>query len=224
MELVNSTIVDVSIKEKLTESSVLGITDRHIMSEVDWSKIKNIGIIGIDEISIKKGYKDYITLITSRYHGEIRLLAVINSRKKAVIKGFLLSIPKHLKRSVEAICTDMYEGYINAAKEVFKKKMLIVVDRYHVAKLYRGGIDKYRQKILNKLKHELPSKEYKKLHGVMYILRRNNECLTKDEKEKLNTLFSYSSELAEAYRLALKLTQIFNTHMSKKDDLIKIKE
>ncbi|MBK8537999.1 MAG: transposase [Candidatus Competibacteraceae bacterium] len=35
----------------------------------------------------------------------------------------------------------MYVGFINAAKEVFWKKVQIVVDRFHVAKLYGKGLD-----------------------------------------------------------------------------------
>jgi hypothetical protein len=33
---------------------------------VNWDDISKIGLLGIDEISLKKGYKDFITLITSR--------------------------------------------------------------------------------------------------------------------------------------------------------------
>ncbi len=58
----------------------------------------------------------------------------------------------------------------------------------------------------------------------MYILRRNNECLIKNAKVILDNLFSHSSELAQAYGLAIKLTQIFNTHMSCDEALIKIKD
>lgn len=163
-------------------------------------------------------------MITSRREGNIKLLAILKGRKKATIKAFLKSIPDSLKKTVTAICTDMYDGYINAAKEVFKKKIIVVVDRFHVAKQYRGELDKYRQKILKQLKKELPNHEYEKLKGAMHILRRNNECLTKKEKETLNHLFSRAPELSEAYRLAIKLTQIFNTHMSRDEALVKIRE
>ncbi len=223
MELVNSTVVDVAVKESLTESSIMGIVNRHVESSVDWNSINIIDVLGIDEIALKKGYKDYITLVTSRHDNNIRLLAVLKGKKKATIKAFFKSIPTRLKKTVRAICTDMCDGYINAAKSIFKKKMIIVVDRYHVAKLYRGELDKYRQKILKQLKRELPTHEYEKLKGAMHILRRNNECLTKKEKVILDNLFSHAPELAEAYRLVIKLTQIFNTHMSRDEGLIKIK-
>ncbi len=156
MELVNSTVADVAIKASLTESSVMGLIDRHVESSVNWNSMSTINVLGIDEIALKKGYQDYITLISSRHEGNIRLLAVLKGKKQAAIKAFFKSMPSRLKKTVTAICTGMCDGYINAAQSVFKKKTIIVVDRYHVAKLYRGELDQYRQKILKQLKCELP--------------------------------------------------------------------
>ncbi len=224
LELVNSAVVDVSIKENITEEMVLGILDRHIQSSIDWSLIRYLGIIGIDEISLKKGYQDYVTVITHRHHGKITLLAVLKGRKKSTIKDFFNNIPKQLKKTVDAICTDLYDGYVQAAKEVFKKKTIIVIDRFHVATLYRGELDKFRQKILHQLKQELSAEDYEKLKGATHILRRNNECLSKEEKVILNELFSLSFELMEAYRLAIKLTHIFNSHLTKKEALVRFQE
>jgi Transposase len=34
---------------------------------------------------------------------------------------------------------------VNAAKEGLGKRVKIVIDRFHVAKLYRSGVDKLRQ-------------------------------------------------------------------------------
>jgi len=115
----------------------------------------------------------------------------------------------------------MYTGYINAAKEVFKTPVVIIVDRYHVAKLYRTAVDKFRQQILKELKQNLPAKEYDKIKHVTHILRRANECLSKKDKEKLEMVLSNSHELSEAYRLTLKLTHIFNTHQDPEEVLDK---
>jgi hypothetical protein len=51
----------------------------------------------------------------------------------------------------------MYDGFINAAKEVFGKKVCIVADRFHVAKLYHDGLEDLRKKELRRLKHERPA-------------------------------------------------------------------
>ena len=50
------------------------------------------------------------------------------------------------------MCGDRYEGYINAVKEVLGKGIQIIVDRFHVAKLYPKGLDDLRKKKLKRLK------------------------------------------------------------------------
>jgi hypothetical protein len=48
----------------------------------------------------------------------------------------------------------MYEGFVNAAKEVFGKRVKIVRDRFHVAKLYRSGLESLRKHECTRLKQE----------------------------------------------------------------------
>ncbi len=166
------------MKSNLTTESVLGILDRLVAKEIDWSTIEYIGALAIDEIALKKGHKDYVTMVSCRVDVVIRVLAILKGRKKATIKAFFKSIPKSLKKTVEAICVDMHTGYINVAKEVFKNSALIVIDRFHVAKLYRGELDKYHQKILKEFKQVLSVSEYKKITGATRLLRKKNEALT----------------------------------------------
>ncbi|MGZ8218289.1 helix-turn-helix domain-containing protein [Methylomagnum sp.] len=61
--LINSTIQDVSIKHDIGPDAIVGILDRHVQSKVNWDNIKTIGIIGIDEISLKKGHRDFVTIV-----------------------------------------------------------------------------------------------------------------------------------------------------------------
>ena len=46
----------------------------------------------------------------------------------------------------------MYDGFINAAKEVFPKKVMIVVDRFDLEKSYRNELEKLRKKEMKRLK------------------------------------------------------------------------
>ena len=55
-EVVNSTVEDVRLKEDLSYDAVLGIIDRHIHKGVDWKTITRLDVIGLDEISLKKGH------------------------------------------------------------------------------------------------------------------------------------------------------------------------
>lgn len=135
-ELINSTVADVSRKEAVDYHVVERLIDRYVESEIDFSSIQALGILGIDEISIKKGYRYFVTLITYRVNNKVHILGVIEGRKKADVVAFLRKIPGRLRKSVLAVCCDLHDGYMNACKEVFKKNVPIVADRFHVRKLY----------------------------------------------------------------------------------------
>jgi transposase len=59
------------------------------------------------------------------------------------------------------VCSDLYAGFINAAKEVFGRKTYVCADRFHVTKLYRNGLDSLRKKEMKRLKKELSADQYK---------------------------------------------------------------
>jgi transposase len=215
LQLINSTVSDVCIKEQFGYEAVMGIIKRRLEVEIDWSKVERLDTIGIDEITLKKGHQDYVTIVTGRIGDKLLILGVLKDKEKATVKAFLKSIPKRIRRQVKAVCSDMYEGFINAVKEVFSKKVKIVVDRFHVAKLYRGCVDNLRMKELKRLKKELPEEEYKKLKGVMWLLRKREEDLKVEDKETLRLLFKHSPALKFAYESSNELTAIFNANLSK---------
>jgi transposase len=214
LELVNSTVEDVRIKKDLGYGAVEAIIERRIERQVDWKQMKELGVLGIDEIALKKGHKDFVTIVSAKVNGELVILAVLKDRLKATVKEFLLSIPKRLRRTVTAVCSDLYEGFINAAKEVFGEKV-IVVDRFHVAKLYRTRLDKLRIKELKRLKQILSPQDYQRLKNVMWILRKQYNELTEEEREVLEYLFEHSPDLRLAYEFCNELTDIFNEALVK---------
>lgn len=213
--LINSTALDVARKEHLTYDEVEGALNRQIDTKINWNIFDKIPIIGLDEIALRKGHKDFVTVITARIGVETKILAILPDRKKETVKAFLLSIPASLRKTVKTICSDMYEGYLNAAKEVFGKKARVVVDRFHIAKTYRKGVDDLRKKELRRLKKELSDAEYKKLRGAMWALRKKEEKLSDDEKVVLRNVFHHSPALENAYYRQKSLTDIFERNITK---------
>jgi len=126
----------VSRKENVDYHAVDHLIDRYVEEEINFSKIESLGILGLDEISMKKGYRDFVTLITYRIHDKVHILGVVEGREKDEIICFLRKIPRRLRNTIQAACCDLYEGYMNACKEGFKKKVPVVADRFHVRKLY----------------------------------------------------------------------------------------
>jgi len=222
LSLINSTVSDISIKEQLGYEAIMGIINRHISNAVEWSKIGTVKTLGIDEISLKKGHKDFVTIITGYADEHLAILGVIQGRKKEDVKAFLSRMPCKLRKKVKCVCTDMYDGYINAAKEVFGSKVRITVDRFHVAKLYRKGLEQVRKKEMKLLKDKLPESEHKEFKGVMWSLRKRETELTDDEKITLEALFKHIPTLGLAHALCNELTSIFDSNINKSNAKTKI--
>lgn len=172
-------------------------------------------MLGIDEVSLKKGHQDFVAIVTGRSDDKIQVLGVLKDRSKQTVKQFLSSIPKRLRISVRYVCTDRYDGFINAAKEVFGKRVRIVADRFHVAKLYREGLENLRKKELRRLQRALSTGEYQKLKGAMWALRKKAADLTDEEKTILEKLFEYSPRLQQAHVFRDPLTAIFDKYITR---------
>lgn len=216
LSLVNSTLEDVAIKNNLSADTISRILKQEISQKVNWAEFQRLGLIGVDEIALKKGYKDYLTIITSKQqNNKVRILAVLEGREKETVKEFLKEIPSKLKKTITGYCCDMNEGFINAAKEALKSTP-IIIDRFHVAKLYRKCLVNLRQSELLRLRKALSSAKYKELKVAISILRRNVELVSKQERIELEKLFKLSPKLRSGYRLCRQLTSIYNSKIGKK--------
>ena len=183
---------------------------------MDWSEFEDLEIIGVDEIALKKGHRDFVTIVSVRLrNGTNRVLGVLEDRKKETVRKFFRSIPKDLRKTVRVFCTDLYDGFIGAAKEFFGRKIRIVADRFHVAKLYRKGLDDLRKKEMKRLKKSLPKEEYKSFKTVMWVLRKSVDDLTEADIAVIKTLQPHAPELVMAYLLCLTLTNIFESQITK---------
>ncbi len=222
--LINSTVEDVSIKESLGYEAVMGIIDKHIAKEVDWEKFQRLERLGLDEIALKKGHKHYVTIVTTRVGQRTVLLGVLKDRKKETVEAFLRVIPKRLRDTLASVCCDMYDGFVSAVKNVLGEDIKIVIDRFHVAKSYREGIDNLRKQELKRLKKELPQQDYKKLKGAMWALRKAKDELTEEELRVLACLFIFSPSLKLAYQFSNELTDIFNQNHTKKEAIRTIED
>jgi transposase len=220
--MIHSTLADVSKKEKISYDIVESALMRGADMSVDWSVYTDLTTIGIDEIALRKGHNNYITIVSTKDKlDDLSVLAVLADRSKATVQEFLESIPCHLKKTVKSVCTDMYDGFVNAAAEVFGSRV-VVVDRYHVAKLYREPLDELRIEEMQRLKPVLSAADYGKLEGMMWIVRKKHECLSIEDKDKLQLLYKHSPLLKAAHKKALKLTCIFNKHHNRKQALTKL--
>ena len=125
LKLVNSTVQDVCLKEAIGYEAIMGIIDRHIQGAVDWNQFAHLGILGLDEISLK-GPPNFVALsqdvLTIRQSSwECYQIAKEHGQ-------MFLSAAAEASQTVKAVCSDMYDGFIYAVQEVFgngSKSLLI---------------------------------------------------------------------------------------------------
>jgi transposase len=221
-DLINSTVIDVSMKRGIGKAAVDGIINRYIHQKVDWNTIKVIPVLGLDEIALKKGHKDFVVIVSAiNAQGEKHILAVLPDRKKDTVKTFLASIPVTVKTTIQRACVDMYEGYSNAVYEELPS-VTVVVDRFHVAKNYRGCADKARKQEMKLLKKTLSAEEYAELKGVMWVFRKSCLALSPEQEATLLLLFSYAPILKHVYFFRELLTGIFNRPLTKMQAVIEL--
>jgi transposase len=222
LQVVNSTVEDVSIKEGLAYERMAGALERRIEASVDWAEIAEIKTLGLDEIALKKGHRDYVTLVTGRLSdGEIIILGVLPGHEKAEVLEFLRLIPLRIIQTVESVCCDLWEAYTEAGREELPNAR-IVADRFHVAKHYRHAADQVRKQELQRLKKELSKEEYQKLNGSFRAFRKNAKDLNTEDRKSLRCFFEHSTSAKQAYILREQLTAVFNLNLSKKQAQSKI--
>ena len=222
LQLVGTTIEDVKIKERVTYDAVLGALERRISAQVDWSDYTALGVLGLDEIALKKGHQDFVTVVTARLDGKrVVILGVLPDREKATVVTFLRSIPLRLNETIHTVCCDMYEGFSEAVRQELKGAR-IVVDRFHFTRHYHQAADDLRQSELKRLKQELSKEEYQLLKGNMWAFRKSPADLRTEERQVLRRLWKVAPKLKQAYDLRQQLTAIFEQNISQTVGQLKI--
>jgi transposase len=116
--LINSTVADAARKLGVSEEAIDGILDRWIERAVDWPAWEWLGVIGLDEIALKRGHRDFVTLVTAPLEGGgVEILAVLADRQQETVAAVLGAIPEPLRRTIECACTAMYEGFVRAIED-----------------------------------------------------------------------------------------------------------
>jgi hypothetical protein len=98
----------------------------------------------------------------------------------------------------------------------------VIVDRFHVAKNYRGCADKARKQEMRVLKKTLSDEKYAELKGVMWVFRKRWIVLIEEQQVTLLMLFSYSPVLKQVYIFREVMTSIFNRPLTKTQAVIEL--
>lgn len=177
---------------------------RYLKKKFRVIKLKNVRIIGIDEIYVTrvKGKEKYITVVRDLESGAV--LYIGRGKGAKSLDGFGKRL-RHSKCKIKAVAMDMSKAYISWIKENLPDAQ-IVFDHFHVIKLMNDKLDKIRRRTVRELDEEQKSL----LKNQRFLFLRNVEDLEPDAKLLLDNLRRVFKELGDASMMKEALRSIYH--------------
>jgi transposase len=114
-----------------------------------------------------------------------RVLDVLESREKTVVVQWLKAgVSSGLLANLEEVTTDMWDGYVEAVKDVFGARVRITIDRFHVMANFQEWLMDARREI----QRALPKEAAAELKGTRWKWLTNEENLTEEDRRALEGL------------------------------------
>jgi len=172
---------------------VATVVKRVVSEGLKMRKLKPLHILGIDEVSRKKGHR-YVTLVYDLERG--RLVWAGLDRKEETLDEFFRWLGKRRARALQAICLDMWAPYL-ASVRTHAPEAILVFDRFHVVQHLNGAIDEVRRAEVRRLAQT----EVIDLKKTRFILLKNPWNLTPKERRRLSQLLKLNLPIVRAYYL-----------------------
>jgi transposase len=175
---------------------------------------KPIGLkrLGIDEIALIKGQGKYCAVLVDLDQG--KLIEIISDRRKEKIAEVLTGWGTEVLLQIEEVSMDLWIPYKNLVEELMPNAQ-VVADRFHVMKQVNTELDNQRKK--EKREAEKINSESDKeqiLSGLKkskYVLLKNEDNLTEEQKDKLEEVKQVSPTLSKMHHLKEELRMIFQS-------------
>lgn len=198
----NISVNQVSLKEDVHWETVQNIytkySQRALCQHNDLSKVR---YLGIDEIAIKKGKKDYACVLVDLETATV--IDFLKSRHKSFLINYFKEKGVEFCEQIEVLSSDMWEGFVNLTQEVFPNAVN-VIDRFHFFC--------HLNKVLNEQRKDLRAehKEEEDFKHLRWPLLKAPQKLDKTEREVLQKAFEKAPELKQLYELRNELKTIFD--------------
>lgn len=144
--LIGSNEEEVGRRLGISAETVVRIVENQLKDVKPIDPKRKITHIGLDELSLKKRHKLYVTLMTDLTDPERpQILAVVRGKDQAAGEACLDRLSPQQRAAVQTHRLDMGAAY-HAACDGRLKNSRPVVDRFHVAKRFNDVVDDLRKK------------------------------------------------------------------------------
>ena len=162
------------------------------------------GIIGIDEISIRKGHVYRIVVSDLERKRPIWFGGVDRSAESMGMFYDFLGAPR--TKRIRLAVMDMWKAFRNATEE-HAPQAAILYDKFHVLRHLNEAMDKVRKAEYKRLTNRADRKYIK---GQKYVLLSRRAHLSPEKQRRLKTLLAANKRLNTAYVLKEQFGQLWD--------------
>ena len=183
------------------------LTDEEVWSMVKYMKknlkidISNLKRLGIDEISLRKGQKDFVVVLVDLDRHE--LIGMAKSRKQEDVKQVLEGWGLEVLHQIIEVSIDLSGNYKGLVNKIIPNAD-IVADRFHVTKLVNQELNAARNLVIKAIEENQNEAEKAQLLGALkhskYALLKPEQHLTENQQLKLEQVKAVSPLLASMHQ------------------------
>jgi transposase len=160
-------------------------------------------VIGIDEISIRKGHV-YRIIVSDLEAGRPIWFGGVD-RSDASLAMFYVELGEARAGQIRLAVMDMWKAFRNAT-EAHAPHAAILYDKFHVVRQLNDAMDKVRKAEYKRLTDRADRKFIK---GQKYVLLSHRANLSVEKRRALQTLLAANKRLNTAYLLKEQFTQLW---------------
>jgi transposase len=221
-QVVDSNTHSVARNNGLTDDEVWSMVE-YISKKKDSFDVSQLRRLGMDEIALRKGQRDYIVVLVDLDKNE--LIGLVESRKHTDIKAVLRSWGDEVLSQIKEVSIDLSGNYRGLIKKMLPNAD-IVADRFHVMKLVNAELDRARnaqKKAINEIKDDVQKKELQAvLKDSKYAVLKSEDNLTEKQKVKLKEVKQTFPNLAQMHRQKEAFRSIFEEAKDWTDGVFKL--
>ena len=179
------------------------IVERIIGERLDPTRLDDLTIIGIDELSFRRNH-NYVTVIVD--HLRKRIIWVGEGKSSVTLAKFFAALGPERARLLTHVTMDLSGAYRSAVTEHAPQAEL-VFDRFHIQRLASDAVDAVRR---DEVRGLAGTTEGKALKHLRWALLKNPWNLKAREEEKLSGLQRLNRKIFRAYLLKESLAAILS--------------
>jgi transposase len=197
------TIQDVAKEFNLSWHTVKELEKEYMRKQLERSPKPAPKVIGIDEISIKKGHT--YRIVVSDLERKVPIWFGGKDRSEESMDEFYKLIGPEKSEKIRLAVMDMWKPFRNSLKNN-APNAAVLFDKFHIISHLGVALDEVRKSEYRRL----PERGRKFIKGQKYVLLSHKENLTTDSRRGLRSLLQANKRLNTAYILKESFGQLWD--------------